>query len=133
MGAFRKRSGKIRVIQDLSWPPGASINDQISSDDYFVFYISVDDIIRRIKLYGPHTMMAKLDISDAIKYIMVRREDWELLGTVWEHKVEGIAQKLYYMDVVLPFGLRSAPKLFDDFAKAIQYTGWSRKNQTETF
>ena len=121
MGAFRKRSGKIRVIQDLSWPPGASINDHISSDDYSVSYISVDDIIRRIKLYGPHTMMAKLDLSDAFKYIMVRREDWELLGTVWERKVEGIAQKLYYMDVVLPFGLRSAPRLFDDFANAIQY------------
>ena len=121
MGAFRKRSGKIRVIQDLSWPPGASINDHISSDDYSVSYISVDDIIRRIKLYGPHTMMAKLDLSDAFKYIMVRREDWELLGTVWERKVEGIAQILYYMDVVLPFGLRSAPRLFDDFANAMQY------------
>ena len=25
MGAFRKRSGKVRVIHDLSWPPSRSI------------------------------------------------------------------------------------------------------------
>ena len=121
MGAFKKHSKKVRIIQDLSWPPGESINDYISSEDYSVTYISVDDITRRIKMYGAHTLIAKLDLADAFKYILVRPQDWELLGTVIEHNEGGNIVKQYYVDVVLPFGLRSAPKLFSDFADALQY------------
>ena len=126
MGAFCKRSGKVRVIQDLSWPPDRSINDYISSKDYTVTYISVDDITRRIQMYGPHTLMDQLDIADAFRHILVRKEDWELLSTVFEKIEHGTVIKQYYFDVVLPFGLRSSPKLISDFADALQHIMLSR-------
>ena len=121
MGAYQKHSGKVRIIQDLSWPPGKSINDYISSEDYSLQYISIDDIMHRIQLYGSHALIAKLDLADAFRHINVRQEDWELLGTVFNHDVDGVLVKKYYFDVVLPFGLRSSPKLFSDFADALQY------------
>lgn len=44
---------------------------------------------------------------------MVRREDWELLGMHWKGA--------YYVDTCLPFGLRSAPYLFNQFAAALHW------------
>ena len=95
MGAFSKRSGKIRLIHDLSWPPGESVNDHIPPEDYSLHYMSMDDLVQRITSYGPGTLLGKLDIADA-----------------------------YYVDLVLPFGQRSSPKLFNKYADALQLLRW---------
>lgn len=124
MGAFQKKrsEGKYRVIHDLSWPPGGSINDFISSEDYSLQYMSVADVADRVIQLGEGCYLAKLDLEDAFKHIPVRKEDWELLGTTW-YKIDqdGNRVKQYLLDTVLPFGLRSSPKLFDDFASALEY------------
>lgn len=57
--------------------------------------------------------MSKLDIKAAFRNIPVHPSDWELLGMKWEG--------LYFFDMVLPFGLRSAPFLFDQFSSAIEW------------
>lgn len=123
MGCFqRKSSSKYRVIHDLSWPPGESINDFISHEDYTLHYISVDDIVQYLSQFEPGAQMAKLDLEDAFKHIPVRPEDWELLGTTWYTMDDnGNKRKIYLVDLVLPFGMRSSPKLFDDFATALEY------------
>ena len=124
MGAFqkKKRSDKYRIIHDLSWPPGHSVNDFIPAEDFHLQYISVDTVTDHIKRCGPGTLLAKLDLADAFKHIMVRKEDWELLGTVWYKPDQyGNLVKQYYIDLVLPFGLRSSPKLFDNFVVALEY------------
>ena len=77
--------------------------------------------MHQIQLYGSHALLTKLDLADAFRHIDVRQEDWELLGTVFNHDVDGVLVKKYYFDVVLPFGLRSSPKLFSDFADTLQY------------
>ena len=120
MGAFLKKrsSTKVRVIHDLSWPPGLSVNDHISSELFSLQYMSVDDVANIIKDIGRGALLAKLDLSDAFHHILVRPEDWELLGSTWKDKT-GLTQ--YYVSAVLPFGLRSSPKLFNDFAQAAQF------------
>ena len=50
----------------------------------------------------------------------VRQEDWNLLGIHWKSK--------YYIDTCLPFGLRSAPFLFNRLADAIH---WILQNNYE--
>ena len=95
MGAFQKHSGKLRIIQDLSWPPGRSVNDFISREDYSVHYIT-DSIISRIQLYGRHSLLAKLDLADAFRHIMVRKENWELLGSVFEETIDGVTTRRFY-------------------------------------
>ena len=123
MGAFpKKRSDKYRIIHDLSWPPQNSVNDYISKEDFSVKYITIDQPLARVVKYGSGTLMSKLDLADAFKHILVRQRDWELLGSVWEDTDSaGNKVKEYYVDTVLPFGLRSSPKLFNDFAEALQF------------
>ena len=43
----------------------------------------------------------------------VNRQDWELLGIHWRGS--------YYVDKQLPFGLRSAPFLFNELANALHW------------
>ena len=54
--------------------------------------------------------MAKIDLQSAFRMVTVHREDWDLLGIYWQNH--------YYVDTCLPFGLRSAPYLFNQFARA---------------
>ncbi len=118
LGAFqRKHSRKVRVIHDLSWPPGFSVNDGISKDEYTLAYISVQFAIDLISKYGKGTNFAKLDLADAYKQIRVRKQDWNLLGS----HIELNGKKYFFLDTVLPFGLRSSAKIFSDFADALAF------------
>ena len=60
---------------------------------------------------GQGALMAKIDIISAFRICPVRPEDWPYLGMQWEGK--------YYIDKALPFGLRSAPCIFNCLAEAL--------------
>ena len=64
--------------------------------------------------------MAKTDIESAFRLFPVHPHDWELLGTFWKGS--------YYFDKVLPFGLRSAPFIFNQLFDAIE---WILQNNCE--
>ena len=124
MVAFEKRRspGKYRVIHDLSWPPGSSINNFISKSDHSMQYISIDNIVQKVVAKGHKCLMAKLDTEDAFKHIIVRPENVELLGTTWtRQQADGGQIKEYYLDLVLAFGMRSSPKLFNDYADGLEF------------
>jgi hypothetical protein len=118
LGAFTKKaSSKVRVIHDLSWPPDHSINHHIDTKTYTVKYMAVDDLAAQILTLGRHALVAKLDLQDAYKLVNVRPQDWDLLGvTMYSH-----GKLRYYVDVTLPFGLCSAPALFNDVADALAF------------
>ena len=121
LGAFEKKRapGKYRIVHDLSWPPGASINDFISPDKYSVSYMSVDDVVKKVQNYGPGTLLSKLDLADAFHHIMVRPEQWKLLASsIVSHDANNNPIRQIYFSTVLPFGLRSSPALFTEFAYA---------------
>ena len=104
--------GKWRLIVDLSHPEGRSVNDGISKEQSSLAYVSVDHIVQVILRLGRGTQMAKIDIRSAYRVIPVHPEDRLLLGMQW-----GAWE---YIDCVLPFGLRSAPKRFNSVADALQ-------------
>ena len=64
----KKCSSKILMIHNLSWLPGKDINHYINVDDYHVHYMSVDDVVEQMKLYGPHCQLAKLNVEDKFKH-----------------------------------------------------------------
>lgn len=124
MGAFfKKRSHKVRVIHDLSWPPNSSINDYIDIEDYRVHYMSVDDVVDQIRILGPNCQIAKLDLEDAFKHIPVHPSDWELLGYTWYYwdPASNCVQPQYFFDRMIQFGARSSPSLFNEFADGAQF------------
>lgn len=76
-------------------------------------YVRVDDIVPVIQRLGQGTLLAKLDVQAAYRTVPVHPDDRHLLGMVWK---EGI-----YIDTTLPFGLRSAPKIFNSVADALEW------------
>ncbi len=103
--------GRWRLIVDLSSPKGASVNDGIEREVCSVSYTSVDAACERVVAVGRGCQLAKFDVEGAFRTVPVHPDDRWLLGMKWEGKV--------YVDKVLPFGLRSAPKLYNAVADAL--------------
>ena len=103
--------GKWRLIVDLSYPEGGSVNAGIDPNLCSLTYKSVDDAVRIIARKGRGTLLAKLDLESAYRMVPVHPDDRHLLGMEWEDSL--------YIDTVLPFGLRSAPKIFNALADAL--------------
>ena len=55
----------------------------------------------------------KLDIKDAYRIVPVHPDDYHHLGINWQGNT--------YIDHALPFGLRSAPKIFTAIADVIAW------------
>ena len=110
-----------RLIVDLSYPRGGSVNNEIPKNLCGLSYITIDDAIQQVLRLGPGTLLAKLDIKSAFRLLPVHPGDRHLLGMAWRNQV--------YLDTCLPFGLRSAPKLFtilaDFLAGIVQKRGVS--------
>ena len=113
LGAVPKKNGSWRMILHLSAPAGKSINDFIPKEVFTLQYASIDDAVQSLLTLGPGAQMAKVDLKSAFRMIPVHPADWELLGMRWNGS--------YYMDTCLPFGLRSAPFLFNEVATAIHW------------
>lgn len=114
-GAIPKKyqPGKWRLITDLSYPQGRSINDAISQELASLSYITVDEVANQAVALGKGALMAKIDIKSAFRLIPVWPLDRQFLGMRWNDMI--------YVDGVLPFGLRTAPKVFNAVADAIEW------------
>ena len=106
-------SGKWRLITDLSYPPQGSVNDGINPDVCSLEYTSVDRVAVAAWSLGRGALLAKLDIKSAYRIIPVCVSDRPLFGITWHGK--------FYVDARLPFGLRSAPKVFNAVADALEW------------
>ena len=101
------------LILDLSFPLGRSVNDGIDKNEFPVCYAKIDDAIRLIVKLGKDALMAKVDIKNAFRIVSNHPDDYYLLGMTWrEH---------YFVDLALPFGLRSAPYIFNSLADLFQW------------
>ena len=98
---------------DFSSPSDNSINDYISKDEYPLTFSKSDEAIEMLQKLGKGALMGKIDIRHAFHICSVRSEDYELLGTYW--------QGLYFIELRLPFGLRTAVFIFNSFADALHW------------
>jgi hypothetical protein len=102
-----------RLILDLSHPSGHSINDGVQSALSSLHYVSVDDAVHRILQLGRGALLAKVDIKHAYRNVPIHPDDRPLLWMQWNGRL--------FVDMALPFGLRSAPKVFTALANALQW------------
>ena len=109
----KKHSSEWRTIYHLSYPEGDSINDYFPKDPYCLQYVRVDDTIRILQSLGQGSYMAKTDLKSAFRLIPIYPDDWNLLGSYW--------QAHFFIDLYLPFGLRSAPYIFNQLSDALQW------------
>ena len=108
-----------RVITDLSWPIGCSVNAGIDKDSYlgtdFALVLpTVDNIIDQLKSLGKGAHLYKIDISRAFRHIKVDPLDYDLLGLHWRD---------VYIDTCVPFGSRHGSQIFQRVSDAMRRHG----------
>ena len=109
----KSEPGKWRLILDLSSPQGQSVNDGISKELCSLSYVSVDDVATKVVGAGRGALMAKCDLKSAYRHVPVHPEDRWLLGMELDGRL--------FVDTTLPFGLRSAPMIFNAVAEVLAY------------
>ena len=75
-----RSTGKWRLITDLSFPEGRSVNDGISPSLCTLQYTSVERVARAVQTLGPGALLAKVDVKSAYRLIPVHPDDRPLLG-----------------------------------------------------
>ncbi len=115
-------TGKFRLIMDLSYPHGASVNNGIDPALTLLSHTSVDSVAQpqRVQQLGKGSLLAKMDIESAYRLIPVHPQDQILQAMEWEGEI--------YVDPMLPLspkflmrwrthstGVRSVSHYLDDF------------------
>ena len=123
--ARSKPDGGTRVIVDLSWPLGSSVNNAVP-DDYFDFfkfqlkYPTIDNIIHKIRHIGNSALLYKIDLQRAFRNLRVDPLDYKALGLHW--------RDVTYVDVGIPFGLKQGAASFQLATDAITYLMWTQRH-----
>ena len=77
-----------------------------------ICYITCDEVADKVGTMGRGIMMVKMDLKSAYRMVPVHPEDRKLLRMQWKDHV--------YIDTCLPFGLRSAPRIFTEVAGMLE-------------
>ena len=102
-----------RTIFDLSSPHGHSVNDGIPKEYGSLVYETLGNAIRLVAQAGKGAVMMKRDLKSAFRHVPIDPCDYWLLMFEWQGK--------FYVDMFLPFGLRTAPRIFNLFAEALHW------------
>ena len=107
-----------RVIVDLSYPEGFSVNAGVDSDKYldtpFILTLpTIDNITQKVKENGKGSFLYKIDLSRAFRHIKIDPKDYNLLGLQ-------ISNEIFY-DSCLPFGFKHGSAIFQRISDSIRY------------
>ena len=106
-----------RVIIDLSWPLGHSVNSGVGSDCYlgteFVLtYPSIDNITNEVLKLGKGCEIFKIDINRVFRHVPIDPGDLDLLGLYWED---------YFSDRSLLFGFKHESSIFQKLSDTVRF------------
>jgi len=107
-----KQTGWRRIF-DLSSPKNQSVNDHIAKEFGYLQYETFDEAVAAIATAGQNATLLKRDLKSAFRMVPVCTEDQWLLIFEWDGE--------YYQELFLPFGLRTAPFIFNLFGEALQW------------
>jgi reverse transcriptase-like protein len=113
LGLVPKGDGGWRRIHNLSHPPKRSVNAHIDPECTSLEYTTIEDILRMVKVAGRHCIILKRDIKDAFRNVPIAPHSQWPLGFKWEEQ--------FYKETCLPFGLATAPFIFNLFAEGFHW------------
>lgn len=113
LGFTPKHDGGLRRIHHLSHPRGTSVNDYILGSSSSLNYVTFQTILASIVTAGRGSIIMKRDIEAAFRNVPLAPHVQWLLGFSWEGR--------YYKEACLPFGLSTAPFIFNLFAEALHW------------
>ena len=114
----KQGSNNHRVIIDLSWPKGQSINDNIHPSTYMgtpflLKFPTIDDITGRIKALKSNCLIYKVDLQRAFRQLRLDPGDIVYTGLSFDNKT--------YVDTAIPFGYRHGSMACQRFTDAIRF------------
>ena len=107
-----------RLIHDLSFPHGLSVNAGIPKEATSVSYDTVDSVINLVKQFGAGALLAKTDIENAFRLLPIHPSDRHLLGFSCP-SADG--SPIFFVDACLPMGLSISCQTFERFSTALQW------------
>ena len=108
IGLIPKKTGGIRLITHLSYPPANSVNDFIDEHYTSVKYSSFDNAISMVQRLGKNAELGKMDLKSAFRLLPVYPGDYDLLG----FKIE----ENFYIDKCMPMGCSVSCATFERFS-----------------
>ena len=119
-----KSDGGTRVIDDLSWPLGAGVNQFAPSDvfDFMEFqlkYPTIDHIVQKINDIGPNALLYKVDLQRAFRNLRIDPLDYKVLGLMWWNQT--------FIDVSLAFGFKQGVSECQLTTDAVTYLMWTQR------
>ncbi len=116
MSREKANSTKRRIILDLSFPKGTSVNDGIPKESYLGQYFrlklpSVLTLRDRLRDLGPGAFIWTKDAKRGYRQLRSDPLDYPLLGIHWKN--------LFFLDVAVPFGIRNGAKAMQQVSQAV--------------
>ena len=117
MTRHKPNSDNRRVILDLSWPRGASVNAGVEKNGYMgsefkLTFPTIDDLTQELVKIGRGAHIFKVDVSRAFRHLNVDPRDYDVLGVNW-----GVT----FIDTRIPFGSRHGSQFFQRTSDAVRH------------
>ena len=114
----KKDSTDRRVIVDLSFPRGTSVNDGIPKEEYMgqcykLQYPGVDSLTELVLKRGQGCLLYKVDLSRAYRHFRADVSNYFMFIIEWGGQ--------YYIDTSIPFGLRTGALICQKVTNAFTY------------
>ena len=114
----KKDTSERRVILDLSFPRGNSVNDHINKNEYLgekieKVFPKVDDLVQLIKSKSRGCLLYKVDLRRAFRQIPICPPSYNLVAFFWKKHI--------FFDSVLSMGSRSAAFCCQSLTNAIVF------------
>ena len=120
IGLVPKKTGGLRLITHLSYPPNSSVNDYIDEIYTKVKYSSFDNATHMVQKLGKNALLGKKDIKSAFRLLKVYPGDFDLLGIKLLGK--------YYIDKTMPMGCSKSSADFEKFSTFLHWAVSKRAN-----
>ena len=113
----KPNSDRRRVIIDLSWPQGVSVNAGINKDTYLgspfaLTFPTVDVSSEELKCLERGALLYKIDVSRVFQHVHIDPGNYDLLGLHWRD---------VYVYTCLPFGTRHGSQIFQRLSDAVRH------------
>ena len=115
-----------RIILNLSYPQGRSVNGQVDRDLFdgskFALKLpTIDNIVSAIKEVGQEAVIAKIDVARAFRNLRVDPADALKFGIKWDNK--------YFLDRGIAFGWVHGTSAFQMVSDAVTYIMAKRQHR----
>ena len=109
----KKDPGSYRIIHNLSFPLGNSVNSHTPRELCSVSYETIDDCIDIVTKLGKNCLISKIDVLKSFRIIRVAEYDLRFLGFMWNDS--------FWIDLVMPMGASISCSHFERLSTALQW------------